>query len=310
MEKIRDQNVSDGLVSHDGVKTAVLMNRQLTRIEKGLSRFYEKGDVVEFSKDFKTIGSGVKSGDRFVVTDRDKDSGELKLKTLDGRTNQVTGKEIKWNPSKVAGKSKFGVEVYNLSGREFAKGDKIICTKTIKKQGIKNGMRGAIVASDKDAQTVTVKFGENDVRTLSLDQFKNLDHAYATTFHVAQGMTFDKAMFMMESKRKNLVNNRSFYVALSRAKRDAQVYTNDKSELRSALVNREGNKTTAHSLSKPIKISKADVKNQQKIGKSEDKDKVKTAAKSLLDKAKKSIQRDHQQREQQREQQHDMDHGM
>lgn len=288
MEQIRDRLVEDGVVSRrGGVTQSVLVNRQMTLTEKGHSQFYKKGDLVEFSRGFKTIGkNGVNAGDRFIVADKDK-NGELILNKFDGKTNATYNEKVAWNPSKVAGKSKFGVEVYDLKSREFSQGDEVILNKTIKKMAIKNGMRGKVLSTDAKAGTITVKLrGHDEPRVFNLTEFKNLDYAYASTVHVAQGMTYKRAMFVVESWRRNVVNTKSFYVSLSRAKTEAKIYTDDRVKLQCALLEREGHKSSAHNLDKPIPRYDHTIKSKPpKIG-----EKIKAAVKKAFSAAKESVQ--------------------
>ena len=52
-------------------------------------------------------------------------------------------------------------------------------------------------------------------------------------------------MIHADSKASNLIDQKSFYVAISRAKESVAIYTNDKAKLVSALNERTGNVQTA-----------------------------------------------------------------
>jgi ATP-dependent exoDNAse (exonuclease V) alpha subunit len=73
--------------------------------------------------------------------------------------------------------------------------------------------------------------------TFSLDPHLHLDHGYAITSHSSQGQTADRVLVHVDTAGvgKQLVNRRLAYVAVSRGRYDAQIYTNDKSQLGAAL---------------------------------------------------------------------------
>ena len=60
---------------------------------------------------------------------------------------------------------------------------------------------------------------------------------YAVTSHSSQGQTADRVLVHIDTERggERLVNRRFAYVAISRARNDAHVYTNDRQALTRAL---------------------------------------------------------------------------
>jgi ATP-dependent exoDNAse (exonuclease V) alpha subunit len=76
-------------------------------------------------------------------------------------------------------------------------------------------------------------------RAVELDPEKHphLDHGYAVTSHSSQGQTADRVLIHVDTElgAKDLLNNRMAYVAVSRGAHDAQLFTNDREKLSSAL---------------------------------------------------------------------------
>src|SRR6185503_4601939 len=71
------------------------------------------------------------------------------------------------------------------------------------------------------------------------DHFRHIDHGYAVTSHSSQGTTVDRVLINADtSESRVLLNDRMGYVAVSRAREDAIIYTNSIEELRSALDRR------------------------------------------------------------------------
>lgn len=278
---IRSGLVDRGVVDDANVlKAKVLMNNQLTRPEKSNSAFYRKNDIVEFGLNFKKIG--VTAGERYQVI-KEHHSGEIEIAKMNGDIVDMASIK-KWNPSLVAGNSKYGVEVYKAQEREISKGDNLVIKKTVKGLSLKNGMRGNVVSVHPENQTIKLDFGKGDIRDISLNEFKHIDYSYAVTIQTAQGMTHNKAIFLLESWRKNLVHSKAFYVAISRAKLDVSIHTDNASKLASELEKRRGDKTASHSMENTIKV-KPNISTKKPVIQANIRDK----AKGLFEAARKSL---------------------
>jgi hypothetical protein len=78
---------------------------------------------------------------------------------------------------------------------------------------------------------------------------RHLDHGYAVTSYSSQGLTADRVLLYIDSEQagEQLVNQRLAYVALSRGRHDAQIYTDDRDRLSTAL-SRDFSKSSAHTV--------------------------------------------------------------
>src|SRR2546426_8207516 len=74
--------------------------------------------------------------------------------------------------------------------------------------------------------------------TLNIKDNPHLDYGYAVTSHSSQGQTADRVLVHVDTEQagERLVNRRLAYVAVSRGRYDAQVYTNDKGQLAEQLA--------------------------------------------------------------------------
>jgi ATP-dependent exoDNAse (exonuclease V) alpha subunit len=65
----------------------------------------------------------------------------------------------------------------------------------------------------------------------------HLDYGYAVTSHSSQGATADRVLVHVDTTQAHaqLINSRLAYVSVSRARFDAQIYTNDAQGLGEAL---------------------------------------------------------------------------
>ena len=68
---------------------------------------------------------------------------------------------------------------------------------------------------------------------------------YAQTAFAAQSRTADHVIIHADSKATNLIDQKSFYVGVSRAKTSVAIYTNDRAKLISAIDGRAGVTQTA-----------------------------------------------------------------
>ena len=65
------------------------------------------------------------------------------------------------------------------------------------------------------------------------------------TIHAAQGRTADRVMIHADSRATNLVDQKMMYVAISRAKVSALVYTGDRAKLVAGIMERAREKQVA-----------------------------------------------------------------
>lgn len=100
---------------------------------------------------------------------------------------------------------------------------------------------------DETKATGQIKVHSDSGRVLNfnIEDHRHLDYGYAVTSHSGQGQTTDRVLINVDTELgKKLVNERLAYVAVSRARYDAQIYTNDQAELAHDL-SREYSHSTA-----------------------------------------------------------------
>jgi ATP-dependent exoDNAse (exonuclease V) alpha subunit len=72
----------------------------------------------------------------------------------------------------------------------------------------------------------------------NIREHPHLDYGYAVTSHSSQGATTDRVVIHVDTEHAhpNLINTRLAYVSVSRARYEAQIYTNDKTNLAQELA--------------------------------------------------------------------------
>jgi ATP-dependent exoDNAse (exonuclease V) alpha subunit len=102
-------------------------------------------------------------------------------------------------------------------------------------------------------------------RSLELDPNKHphLDYGYAMTSHSSQGQTANQVLIHVDTDltAKDLLNNRMAYVSLSRGAFDAQLFTNDREKLTTAL----GHDLSKHSAHVPEIDAEQSIAAQQEL---------------------------------------------
>ena len=102
-------------------------------------------------------------------------------------------------------------------------GERIICLKNDKNLGVRNGTKGNIInISDKN---ITLKTDSGKVVTFNSEQYNTFDLGYVMTLNKLQGATVQKIICNADSKSH--MDRNKFYVAVSRAKSDVTILTDD-----------------------------------------------------------------------------------
>ncbi len=245
-DEIRKELVKTGALSGSAIEAQSLVNKGLTRAEARDPANYAKGDIIRFTKDY--AHKGVSHGDSYRVESIDRTKSAIALKSEDGR--EIDWRLRQWG----AGKS----QAFETKTLELKTGDRIVFTRNDRELGRINGQRGEVRSIAQDARTAVIKTTNGKTQTLALDSHRDshIRHAYVETAFAAQGRTADHVMVHADSKATNLIDQKSFYVAISRAKHSVAIYTNDEAKLVSALNERAGNVQTAIA-DKSMDIAKA-----------------------------------------------------
>jgi conjugative relaxase-like TrwC/TraI family protein len=214
-----------GAVAATEYETKVLVLRQdLTGAERKFALSYvPQEDIIRYNKGSKVVG--INKGDYARVLKTSHLDNELTVQLRDGR-------EITYNPRRLC-----GVSVYKEATRQFAVGDRIQFRAPFPEANVKNTEFGTI--TDIGQEKFTVSLGADHLITFDPKQFPHLDHGYAVTSYSSQGKTMDRVLVNAETTETDLLlNQRMAYVAVSRARLDARIYTDSAAELGSALSRR------------------------------------------------------------------------
>ena len=201
----------------------VLVPRQeITGADRQWAQQYEPGDVLRYSTGSKVLD--IPAGAYARVHAVDAPANRLTVHT-------TAGEVVTYDPRRLQ-----GVAVYRETDRAFAKGDRLQITAPDRERRIANRELGTLESIDANGE-LGLRLDSGRRVTFSLDDHPHLDYGYAVTSHSSQGQTADRVIVHVDTAvaGKQLVNRRMAYVAVSRGRYDAQIYTNDKSQLGNAL---------------------------------------------------------------------------
>jgi conjugative relaxase-like TrwC/TraI family protein len=212
-----------GHVDHREERLRVLIARQeITGADRQWAEQYEPGDVVRYAKGSKRYG--IEAGEYARV---ERVNAKENVLTV-GKQN---GEHVSYDPRRLQ-----GVTLYRETERAFSQGDRVQFTAPNREQHIANRELGTIENID---VTGNLQLRLDAGRSVSFNAKENphLDYGYAVTSHSSQGQTADRVLIHVDTERagEKLVNRRLAYVAVSRGRYDAQLYTNDKTQLARTL---------------------------------------------------------------------------
>lgn len=179
---------------------------------------YETGDLVMAETDYPSLG--LTRGETAAVVERLDHCIVLE---------RADGVRLAWQPA-LATK----LSAYVAVKRSLAIGDLVRVTANDRMRGLVNGDLARVSDITEERQMLTLRF--DDGRTVVLDGRRPLalDHGYCSTVYASQGQTCDRVL--IEADAHSLTaNENTFYVAISRARYQAYIYTDDRELLPLAM---------------------------------------------------------------------------
>jgi conjugative relaxase-like TrwC/TraI family protein len=210
--------------------TVLEARQELTGADRAWATQYSRGDVLRYSRGSKALD--IAAGEYATVTAIDHEQNRLTVERHDGR-------EVTYNPRVL-----MGVSVYRQAERDFSEGDRVQFTAPSKDLHVANRELGTIEHLDEQGH-IGIHTDSGRHLEFHAKDHPHLDYGYAVTSHSSQGQTADRVLIHVDTELgEQLVNERMAYVAVSRARYDAHIYTNDQTELAHDL-SREATHLTA-----------------------------------------------------------------
>ncbi|MGB7282699.1 MAG: ATP-binding domain-containing protein [Candidatus Acidiferrum sp.] len=212
-----------GQVDANEQEYRVLVARQeITGVDRQWAARYEPGDVVRYTRGSKT--HGIEAGE-YARVERGNEKENLVT------VKRENGEQVSYDPRRL-----HGVTLYRETERKFSKGDRVQFTAPNREQHIANRELGTIQEID-DSGNLQLRLDSGRTIAFNIKENPHLDYGYAITSHSSQGQTADRVLVHVDTEQagEKLVNRRLAYVAVSRGRYDAQLYTSDKTHLTEQL---------------------------------------------------------------------------
>jgi conjugative relaxase-like TrwC/TraI family protein len=229
-ERVHAELQRSSLISNEEHCIRTLVPRQaLTGADRTWAERYEVGDVLRYSRASKETGIGK--------------GAYAQVKSIDAPNNRLTvelqnGTQRTYDPRRQQ-----GVSVFREEMRSFSVGDRIQFTAPANDLRVANRELGTIETVEGDGR---LRLKMDDGHAVELDTHKrpHLDYGYAMTSHSSQGQTADRVLIHADTElgAKDLLNSRMAYVAVSRGRYGAQIYTNN-----AATLGQELSRDVSHS---------------------------------------------------------------
>jgi conjugative relaxase-like TrwC/TraI family protein len=220
---IHDLMQIGGQVDANEHRVRVLVTRQeVTGADRQWAQQYEPGNVVRYTTGSKVLA--IHAGEYARVDQVHATDNRLTVTRTDGEP-------VTYDPRRLQ-----GVTLYREADRAFAVGDRVQFTAPYRERHIANRELGTIEQMNADGH-LCLRLDSGRTIAFHLEDHPHLDYGYAVTSHSSQGQTADRVLVHVDTERigAQLVNRRLAYVAVSRGRYDAQIYTNDKAQLGNAL---------------------------------------------------------------------------
>ncbi|MHB1304438.1 MAG: MobF family relaxase [Acidiphilium sp.] len=234
-KEIRHALAERGQLHGPAITATRLISKDMTLAEAKDPHSYAIGEMIRFAKDYADKGVSNAQAYRVVSIDAKKDA--VTLADQNGRT--IDWRLRQWGAAHA--------QAFTAETIELRAGDLMQFTRNDRALGRINGQQGEITAIDPGTRNATVRLASGKVETLALDDPRNqhIAHSYVATTFAAQGRTAERTFIHAESAATNLLDRKSFYVGLSRARETTAIYTNNKDKLLGALLERAGIKQSA-----------------------------------------------------------------
>jgi UvrD-like helicase C-terminal domain len=214
--------VNIGTIGSEDHSLRVLVQRQeMTGAERSWASRYEINDVIRYARGSKSLG--IEAGEYGTVIGTNSSANMLTVE-------RSAGVLANYDPRRLT-----GVSVYREVARDFSTGDRLQFTAPDRGLGVANRDLGVIESIGHDGQ-ITARLDNNRRIEFQTSEHRHFDHGYAVTSHSSQGLTAERVLVNADTGvHPDLLNSRFGYVAISRASREATLFTDDIAKLNPQL---------------------------------------------------------------------------
>ncbi len=223
--KIHEALKDAGKVGREETEIKILRSRNdISGVEREFAAAYREGDVITYTRGSAENKIPAKSLAKVVKTNREENLLTVEIK--DARDGAET-REVTYNPKRLR-----GVSVWTQETIKVSTGDRLQFRAPFE-EGKTKVANGTILEVGKiTPEAINLTTDKGKAVKLDADQPHAIDYGYAVTSHSSQGKTIDRVLIHAEtSESKQILNERMAYVAVSRARDEALIFTDDAEKL-------------------------------------------------------------------------------
>jgi hypothetical protein len=212
-------------------------------LERGaVGSVFQVGHIVTLNgQALKKTDAALVIGSQWRIVGFERSSNRLKLEGADNTRQQATlsGSQL----------AKTHASVSDVRKTPVAIGEAVRFVASDPEKGILTNETARVTHIDRQNAQLTLSKADGQSLTLDGHKMQALDYDYARTTFSAQGQTAHSVVYHAQSTSTNLMNQRDFYVGLSRATTEVKIVTDSKRDLTDLIERSTGEKLTA--LEKP-----------------------------------------------------------
>jgi ATP-dependent exoDNAse (exonuclease V) alpha subunit len=229
---------ANGEIGPASARLKVLSRVNATREELRYARNYAPGMVLEVANRQSRHGLGRGSHEVAAV---DTEKGVVTLRDERGHLRRFV-------PARLSAKgSDQTLQLFEKKDLDLYTGDAIRWTASDHQRGMINADRATVTAIDQDGVTVTSSSSSGMEHKLKLNDpmLKRIDLAYALNAHMAQGLTADKGIAVLDSRERRLLSQRNFLVTITRLRNELTLIVDNRDKVERGIATNLGEKTSA-----------------------------------------------------------------
>jgi len=227
---------ASGAIGPDRIPLSVLSRVNATREELRHARTYAPGMVLEVAT--RQPRHGLARGS-YTVIGLEPDKGRVLLADAAGKRHNLL-------PGRIG--SQGDAQALQLHERKeiaLHTGDLIRWTATDHRRGLINADRASVTAITADHVAIRTSTGIEQRLPRNDPMLERLDLAYAMNAHMAQGLTADRGIAVMDSHERRLLSARNFLVTITRLRDSLTLIVDDRDRVGTGLSRNAGDKTSA-----------------------------------------------------------------
>ncbi|WP_421837442.1 MobF family relaxase [Novosphingobium sp.] len=227
---------ANGEIGPDKMTLTVLSRVNATREELRQVRTYAPGMVLEVAarQSRQNLAKG-----RYDVLKVDAAKGAVELRGVDGYRQTFL-------PSRIGAKGdNQALQLLERKALTIYTGDTVRWTANDHQRGLINADRANVTAIADNGLTVRTSAGMDHKLEADDPMLARIDLAYALNAHMAQGLTSDKGIAVMDSRTRRLLSARNFLVTITRLRDELTLIVDSRDKVEMGIGRNPGDKTSA-----------------------------------------------------------------